>query len=217
MPVTVAIAPQPALSAPTPGNPNPPAVAGGYAVNNAVIQIVATDSSGQEVTSLAQPMTIHVGSPPGNYVPAYSQDGTSWTPMPRLSSPELPAGQPDGYYVNADGSIDIYTRHLTYFTLLKDVQAPSQPKLRLTLGKKLYMSKSSRDNVRLAFYVITRNGRTVKKTPHGYLPLPARVGTYRVFAVDTSGNRSAPASFRVVRVTVVVHGKHHKALAIVKG
>jgi hypothetical protein len=39
-------------------------------------------------------------------VPAYF-DGTSWQPIPQLSSPSLPAGQQDGYFVNADGSIDV--------------------------------------------------------------------------------------------------------------
>lgn len=215
--VTVAVTPKPELSAPTPGNPNPPAVAGGLAVGNTVIQIVATDSSGKKVTTLDAPMKIHIDSAPGTYVPASSEDGSSWTPIPQLFSLPLPEGQADGYYVNADGSIDVYTRHLTFFGLLKDVQAPSQPTLTLKLGKKLYMTKSSKDNVQLAFYIVSLNGRTIKKTSHGYLPLPVHVGTWRVYAVDTSGNRSKPAVFRVVRVTVVTHGKHHKALRIVKG
>jgi hypothetical protein len=161
---------------------------------------VATSSTGP-VTNLQAPMKIHIGASQGNFVPAYSQDGTSWKTIPRLSSPELPAGQSDGYFVNADGSVDIYTRHLTFFGLLKDTQAPSKVNLvGHHTGKYIYLLlKGSRDNVRVHHYVVLRNGRAVKTTAHGYNRLAARKGRYQVVAVDAAGNRSALSATFVVR------------------
>ena len=61
--------------------------------------------------------------------------------IPRLSSPSLPEGQADGYFVNADGSVDIYTRHATLFGLLRDTQAPSKATLTArAAGKKLRLT-----------------------------------------------------------------------------
>ena len=99
-------------------------------------------------------------------VPAYSHDGTTWTTIPQLDSPQLPATQPDGYYVNADGSADIYTRHATYFGLLLDTQAPSTPKLKIQIQKHdLRLSLTgARDNIAVAGYVISRNGHGYKST-----------------------------------------------------
>lgn len=208
VPVTVSVTPQPGLSAPTAGNPNPPAVAGGLAVGNTVIQIVATNSSNQKVTTLAKPLQVHIASAPGNYVPAFSENGTTWTTIPRIFVLPLAAGQSDGYYVNTDGSIDVYTRHLTYFGLLKDVQAPTKVTLQVRAsGNKLrLLLKGAKDNVHVDHYVVLLNGRTVKSTKHGYLVLPARVGRLQVITYDAAGNHSQASS----PVTVVrTHSKKH--------
>jgi hypothetical protein len=50
--------------------------------------------------------------------PATSDDGRHWTAIPRLATASLPAGQPDGYVEQADGSIDVYTSRADYFALL---------------------------------------------------------------------------------------------------
>ena len=108
------------------------------------------------------------------------------------SRPWLPASQPDGYFVNADGSFDIYTRHATYFALLSDTQAPSAPRLtgqvsgrtlRLTWG-------GARDNVRVTGYVVSRNGVVYRTSKRTVLVLPLQPGRYRVVALDRAGNKS---------------------------
>ena len=199
VPVTVTVTPQPALAAPTTGATTPPPVAGGFAIGNTVVQIVATNDAGQAVTALQAPMKIHIDAAPGGNVPAYSHDGTTWTTIPRLSSPELPSGQSDGYYVNTDGSVDIYTLHLTFFGLLKDTQAPSTPKLRVIIqGHKLYLHiLGAKDNVRVTGYRL-RYGSVAKNTPRSYLVVTAHAGRIQVLAVDAAGNRSKAATVTVV-------------------
>lgn len=201
VPVTVVVTPQPGLSAPTAGNPNPPAVAGGLAVGNTVVQIVATKSSGQKVTVLAEPLQVHIASAPGNYVPAFSEDGKTWSTIPRIYNLPLPDGQSDGYFVNTDGSIDIYTRHLTYFGLLKDVQAPTIKNVKAhRVGSKLYITTHATDNVRVGYYLVSITGQKTFKTAHAYVARKIRKGqrlTVRVTAVDTAGNKKVSAAVKV--------------------
>ncbi len=105
-PVTVTATPRP----PTPG---------GFAVGSTIIQLTVTDAAGNPVTQFAKPLKLRISASEAGHVPAYSQDGTTWRPIPRLTSLPLPPTQDDGYFVNTDGSIDIYTRHATFFGLLK--------------------------------------------------------------------------------------------------
>jgi hypothetical protein len=219
VPVTVQVTPKPqtdtgtggtgtdgtgtsgAVAAPTP-------VAGGFAVGNTVVQVSVTTAAGVPVTEFAAPLTIHVSSLPAGQVPAYSHDGTSWTTIPRLAGPELPDGQADGYFVNADGSVDILTRHATLFGLLLDTQAPARPVVQARLtGSRLRLLVRSRDNVRLASYRVSLNGKLIRRTTHAYLVLAARAGSFQVVAVDTAGNRSKASSVIVVTKT---HAKHQR-------
>ena len=203
VPVTVTVTPQ--VAAPVPGGTTPPPptpVAGGFTIGSTTVQLTVTDASGAKVTSFQAPIVIHISASQPGDVPAYSQDGTSWITIPQLSGPNLPAGQPDGYFVNADGSVDIYTRHATLFGLLKDTQAPTAPTLKAQVsGDKLYLLlKGAKDNVRVAGYQVLFNGHQLKTTMHGYLVLPARAGRFQVTATDTAGNKSKPsAAVKVVR------------------
>ncbi len=105
-PVTVTATPRP----PTPG---------GFAVGSTIIQLTVTDAAGNPVTQFAKPLRLRISASEADNVPAYSQDGITWRPIPRLTSLPLPPTQEDGYFVNTDGSIDIYTRHATFFGLVK--------------------------------------------------------------------------------------------------
>jgi hypothetical protein len=201
-PVTVQVTPQPAAAAVpaaggVPAAPTP--VAGGFSVGPTVVQVSVTTESGQAVTQFAAPLVIHVSAFAPGQVPAYSHDGTSWTTIPRLDAPVLPAGQSDGYFVNPDGSVDIYTSHATLFGLLVDSQAPSRPVVRTRLtGSKLRLTIHARDNLRLASYQVRRDGKLVRRTRHAYVVLAARAGSYQVVAVDAAGNKSKAS--KVVRL-----------------
>jgi hypothetical protein len=183
-------------------------VGGGFALGSAVVQLNITTDAGAAVTSFAAPMVLHIDAGKTKEVPAYSQDGITWTTIPKLGSPELPEGQRDGYFVNPDGSIDVYTRHATYFALLKDTQAPTAPTLtgRLTAKTLRLNWRGMRDNVRIASYVVLRNGRRVKVTKRTVLVLPRSAGSYVVYAIDTAGNKGKRSKAVTVARTA---DKHH--------
>jgi hypothetical protein len=50
-------------------------------------------------------------------IPAWSVDGLTWNLIPSLTSADLPSSLNEGYFINPDGTITIYTRHLTVFGL----------------------------------------------------------------------------------------------------
>jgi hypothetical protein len=201
-PVTVALTP---TAETTGAGATPPAVAGGFSVGPTVVQLSVTTSGGTAVTTFQAPLVIHLSAREGGDVPAYSRDGTSWTTIPRLPAPELPDGKQDGYFVQPDGSIDIYTRHATFFGLLVDTVGPAAPALRASIDSHgLRLSwRGARDNVGVARYRIARDGRAVETTLRTTVVLKARAGRWTVTALDAAGNVGA-ASNRVV----VQRGRH---------
>jgi Cadherin-like beta sandwich domain len=165
-------------------------VVGGFALGGAIVQLNVTDSNGNPVTSFQAPLDIHIGNVPPSQVPAYSHDGVTWTIIPSLTEPTLGDGQPDGYVANADGSIDIYTRHATFFGLLQDVKAPTAPILTAALaGHTLRLNwHGAKDNIRVNGYRLIVNGRSTILTSRTLQNVAARVGRYEVVALDAVGN-----------------------------
>jgi hypothetical protein len=97
---------------PTPPATSVPLVGAG----NQVVSIVITNAvTGQVIHALSAPIDIALRNPPKGYVPVTSEDGITFRAVPRLSGTTLPAGQQDGYFVDAEGSIHILTRHVTIF------------------------------------------------------------------------------------------------------
>ncbi|HVW90764.1 MAG TPA: cadherin-like beta sandwich domain-containing protein, partial [Gaiellaceae bacterium] len=196
-PVTVQVTPTTLTSIATlqPGGGSTTAqtvpLGGGFSLGSTVIQLNITTAAGAAVTSFAAPMVLHIDAGETTEVPAYSENGVTWTTIPRLGSPVLPDGQSDGYYVNADGSIDVYTRHATYYALVKDTQGPTAPTIkgRITAVSLRLSWRGMRDNVRVAGYTVLRNGRTYKTTKRTVVVLPRKVGRYVVFALDAAGNK----------------------------
>jgi hypothetical protein len=91
-----------------------------FAVGTVAVQLTATaSSSGQRVTHFDQPVELVFPAPGPGFVPAYSTDGGSWTSIPALGQAEaLPAGWPDGWYLDSAGLVHVFTRHATYFAML---------------------------------------------------------------------------------------------------
>ncbi|CAB4822946.1 unannotated protein [freshwater metagenome] len=79
----------------------------------------ATTVGATAVTSFDKPLSITIPAGASGALPAWSVDGFSWTAMTKLTSPTLPDGVADGYYINADGSYLLLTRHLTLFGFRK--------------------------------------------------------------------------------------------------
>jgi hypothetical protein len=85
------------------------------------IQVTAHDSTGAPIRHFDIPLTISLGRVASSGTAAYSEDGLEWTVIQQIDGPPLPAGLQEGYYVSADGSTIILTRHLTYFGM-KQIQ-----------------------------------------------------------------------------------------------
>jgi len=79
------------------------------------LQVEVLDAFGAVVPQLLASMTLHFSTGIGSNIVAKSQDGLIWTPVPLLLGTSLPAGQSDGYYLDADGHVVIITNHLTQF------------------------------------------------------------------------------------------------------
>ena len=85
--------------------------------------------AGTPVTSFAAPIEIMIPNPSGEpALPATSQDGTTWRALPMLQSASLPSGQQDGWYRDDNANVHILTRHLTWYALARDGEAPTEPR-----------------------------------------------------------------------------------------
>jgi hypothetical protein len=90
-----------------------------------VVRIDGTTADGQEIEDLDSVVRILFDPPAIGAIPVQSTDnGLTWRALPLLATPELPAGQRDGYYVNSDGTIWIFTRHLSMFGVLAEQAIP---------------------------------------------------------------------------------------------
>jgi CSLREA domain-containing protein len=82
------------------------------------LQLSVTGANGKPITTFDAPVEVTFPKPPPGLVPSYSLNGISWTAMPQLKSPSLPAGYKDGWYRDSTGTIHIFTLHATYYGLL---------------------------------------------------------------------------------------------------
>ncbi len=192
----------PTTSPPSGGGSTPPTTAPPTQVGNgltigagnAVLEISATGSDGQPITQLTGVLNITLPANTGGDVPAYSRDqGKTWVTIPKLSSPELPPGQSDGYFVNPDGSVTILTRHLTYFVKLNDGQAPTLQGFGAIMSsdaKTVRFVWNAKDNIGVEKYVLAKNGRVIgvyKGSTNG-ITLSRSDGNYAFAALDAGGN-----------------------------
>jgi hypothetical protein len=106
-------------------------VGGSFGLGSRVVRVTATRfSDGTALQTFDQPLELVFDSGTSG-VPSFSEDGVAWTPVPKLDSDTLPAGQPDGYYVDTNGAVHVLTRHLTFFGVLmpKTHRAAKSPKV----------------------------------------------------------------------------------------
>lgn len=98
----------------------------GVDIGYITVGVTAKLPSGTLVTSLDAPIEIYLPKArPEDGVLAWSRDNITWRPISQLLVRSLPAGQPDGYFVEADGTITVLSRHLTGFGIRKP-QIPLQ-------------------------------------------------------------------------------------------
>jgi hypothetical protein len=177
--------------------PTPPetSVGGGLSLGtgNAVVSLAITNEAGEPVTRFEAPLEIRIDASEASNVPAYSRDGKTWTTIPRLTSLPIPDGQDDGYFVNADGSVSIFTRHATLFGLLTDAEAPAVEAFGIILSadrSTLRFVWRASDNVDVAAVVLARDEAllAVPRASATSVTLPRRDGNYAFAALDGAGN-----------------------------
>lgn len=192
----------------TPVTPPP----GGYALRLSV----ADASTTAPVTSFGAPATIHVLPQGSATIPVGSQDGTTWTPLPQLSSAALPAGTQAGYVRGSDGSFDILTLAPGFFGLVPDTTPPSRPVVSgrvARAGLTVVWSAATDAGSGVAGYEVLRDGTPLLRLPGSALRAtargfhPDRQTVYRVRALDAAGNAST-----LSRAVVVVPTARPKSL-----
>ena len=81
--------------------------------------------NGSPVTSFSLPLEIEVDNAASHVVPAVFESG-AWHPIAQVPGTGLPAAWADGFELDGT-NVRIFTRHLSLFTLLEDVQTPAMP------------------------------------------------------------------------------------------
>ncbi len=99
------------------------------------------------VTSFSLPLEIEIDNTQAHVIPAVFETG-SWRPIAQVPGGGLPASWADGF--EYDGTnVRIFSRHLSQFTLLEDVEAPAKPggfKGTVSKGKFSLSWKAASDN-----------------------------------------------------------------------
>jgi hypothetical protein len=133
---------------------------------------------------------LHFGPLSPGLVPAYSVDGSIWTPLVRATGTTVPPGANARFTQAQDGSIDVATVVPGAFGLLRDVAPPSRPSVsaRFVRGALLLRWGPAQDNSGVvAGYRVTFGGK----------PVLTLAGTARRATVETFHARDMSV-FRVV-------------------
>jgi hypothetical protein len=168
------------------------------------VQLSVTDpATTTPVTGFAKPVIVHILIPGGTLTPSFSSDGTTWKPLPLLTSASLPPGVQAGYTIDPDGTVEIQTLVPGFFGLLPDTVPPTAPAGltgRFTKGALVLSWQGATDNSGvIASYQVLLDGTAVStlaptkrrvtvRTFH-----PAGQTVYRVRAVDGSGIFGKPS------------------------
>ena len=183
---------------------------GGFSAGTVEVDLVIKDASGNEVHHFPAPLDVTFANPGPNFQPAYSEDGITWIAIPKLAGTTLPAGQQDGYYVAADGTVHVLTMHATDFGVLTGLTLWGGTKTAVkhtvkSLVVHLATGRTSQATVKLE----NRHGkvlRTVKASLNRWgtavkvaLPKNTKPGIYLVKVQATSTPVSATKTF-VIRI-----------------
>ena len=182
-------------------------VSGGFQSASEVLNVTAYWAlNGGNVTSFDLPLEIEIDNTTSNVIPTTFENG-AWRTIAEMPGASLPAAWNDGF--ERDGSnIRIHTRHLSIFTLLRDVQAPTIPGgfKGVVSGTNFSLSwTAATDNSGLvSAYRVYANGVLVKTVDGaartasmGLLKLTDKRG-FQVAAVDEAGN--AGPKTRVLKI-----------------
>jgi hypothetical protein len=107
--------------------PAPGGIPVGFSVVGRAVDVTARrETAGTQVHHFLKVLTIAIGTTETGLLPATSDNG-QWRLLRRVPQDgQLPDGWDDGYFMNA-GGVQILTRHLSSFALLRDVAPPTTP------------------------------------------------------------------------------------------
>jgi glycoside hydrolase-like protein len=179
-----------------------PPTANGYAVQ---LSVTETDNSAP-VDGFGAPVTVHLLKQPTGLVPAFSSDGTTWQPLPKLTAAGVSESVLSAYSVDPDGTIEIQTLVPGWFGLVGDTTPPTQPVVAARLLQSgLYLSwQPAVDEGGVASYTVLLNGSQymtltgAARTATVRRPGGPSQAVYRVQATDAAGNVGPPSRAVVV-------------------
>ena len=189
----------------------PPALSG-FAAGSVAVELNFT-SGGNAVHAFAAPIELVIPGVGAGFEPSYSNDGgVTWIGIPRLSGVTLPAGQPDGYYVDGVGSVHILTMHATYFGLIGELVLKTWNRASFPVdSRRIFVYLAPQRQANATVVLESHAGKalnTLKLTlPAGStrvkipLPLGLKAGIYLVKVNATSG----PSSVQRILVVRLVN------------
>jgi Domain of unknown function (DUF1906) len=172
------------------------------------VQLTVTETDNQApVDGFGSPVTVHLLTPPTGLVPAFSSDGATWKPLPKLTAAGVSESVLTAYSVDPDGTYEIQTLVPGFFGLVADTAPPTAPTVSARLlPAGLYLSwRPATDNAAIASYTVLRNGLPITTlTPAAHVSAVRNPGVgaqtvYRVRATDVAGNLGVPSRAIVVR------------------
>jgi hypothetical protein len=192
-------------------DPRPPVtVSGGFETAGDIYDVTAywaLDGSAVHTFTKALDLTIANGA--GAIVPATFENGSWRAIAPIPSGQTLPSGWQDGFY-RSGSDVHILTKHLTSFSLLKDVQAPTKPGSfsgSRSDGRLVLKWKAATDNGVVGAYLVYANGNVVRT-------LAASARSVQMGRFKTSDSRRFQVAARDSAGNV---GAKTRALVIVPG
>ena len=184
--------------------PPAPSVAPGLVPGGQLLEVTARWAlTGAAVTEFAAPLEITIPNAGGGFaIPATSDDGTSWRSLARLDGTTLPAGREDGYYVDG-GNVHVLTRHLSFFALMLDDEAPTPPIHLAGVvaddGLTLRWLPGTDSSGRLGNVILLVNGGEYRQFGHTQYEVklgaiePGDTRRFQLVQLDAAGNKSAPS------------------------
>jgi Domain of unknown function (DUF1906) len=173
------------------------------------VQLTAVESDNQApISGFGAPVTVHLLKQPTGLEPAFSSDGATWTPLPKLTSAGLTNSVLTAYTVDPDGTIEIQTLVPGFFGLIADTIPPSAPGLSAKLlPTGLYLSwLPATDNGGIASYTLLRDGTAIQTLSAALRKATLRrfggagQTVYRMQATDLAGNLGPVSRPVVVQV-----------------
>jgi hypothetical protein len=140
--------------------------------NSVVIEVTAHRlSNGQSITQLGGVIELVFRNISPDVRPVVSSDGAAWRDIPEINGTQLPAGQADGFFRDAQGGLHLLTRHLTLFALTGQT-AQTKLAMRIISAPRVW---SARDFVAVhldltaparvrSWFVADATGRTIPNT-----------------------------------------------------